>query len=95
MKALALSLIWYLGSSLLLSQYFGNHLVEIINNYTFSLFLSERQFVEETTAPFPLSPAGWLLSTLLRLQYFEDSWVIRMFTSVCLKNLYPAFPRLH
>lgn len=58
MKALALSLIWYLGSALLLSQYFGNHLVEIINHYTFSVFSSERQFVKETTAPSPLPPAG-------------------------------------
>lgn len=48
MKALALSLIWYLGLALLPSQYFGNHLVETINNYTFSFFSSESQFVEET-----------------------------------------------
>lgn len=65
MKALALSLIWYLGCALLLSQYFGNHLVEIINNYTFSLLSSETQFVEETTASLSLPPAG-LLSSLLQ-----------------------------
>lgn len=46
MKTLALSLIWYLGPALLPSQYFGNHLVETINNCTFSL-LSESKLVKE------------------------------------------------
>lgn len=46
-KALASSLIWYLGPALLLSQCFGNHLVETTNNCNFSCF-SESQFVKET-----------------------------------------------
>ena len=48
LKALALSLIWYLGSALMPLLYFGNHLMETINNYTFFLFSSERFSVEET-----------------------------------------------
>lgn len=35
-KALALSLIWYLGPALVLSQYFGNHPMEKINNFSSS-----------------------------------------------------------
>lgn len=67
MKALALSLIRYLGPALLPSQYFGNHLVETINNYTFSLFSSESQFVEETkNGTFPFMSSSQLLSTLLQ-----------------------------
>ena len=53
-KALALSLIWYLGPALLLSQYSRNHLIETTNNYTF-LFSSGNHFVKEMkngTSPF-------------------------------------------
>lgn len=97
MKALALSLIWYLGPALLSSQYFGNHLVETINNYTFSLFSSESQFVEETkngTFPFICRVGAFHLVTMT-LQYFEHPWVIGMLTLVCLKNLLPAFPKVN
>ena len=98
MKALALSLIWYLGPALLLSQYVGNHLVEMINNYTFSLFSSESPFVEETkngTFPFISCRVVAFHLVAMTLQYFEHPRVIRMLTLVCLKNLLPAFPKVN
>lgn len=70
-KALASSLIWYLGPALLLSQCFGNHLVETTNNCNFSHF-SESQFVKETkngTFCFCRADASSLAPTAL--QYLE------------------------
>lgn len=98
MKALALSLIWCLGPALLPSQYFGNHLVETINNYTLSLFSSESQFVEETkNSTFPFTSCRVVAFHLVTttLQCFEHPWVVKMLTLVCLKNLFPAFPKVN
>lgn len=77
-KALALSLVRYLGPALLLSQYFGDHLVERINNYTF--FLLESQFVEERkngTFSFSCGVDVFCIVTM-SLQFLEHPWVIRV-----------------
>lgn len=59
-KALAWSLIWYLGSALLLFQYSGNHLIEIISNYTFFLLWETHGGKNEE----------WHLPFLLHRRYF-------------------------
>lgn len=95
-KALALSPVWCLGSALLLSQYFGNHLVETLNNYTFSLFNS--QFMEETkkgTFPFISCRVVPFHLVTTTVQYFEHPRLIKMVALVCLENLFPAFPQVN
>ena len=53
-KAVALILFWYLGPAFMPCLYFGNYLTETLHNYSFSLFSSKSQLVEEREGHLPL-----------------------------------------
>jgi len=84
-----MSLTWHLGSALKPLQYFGNHLLGIINNYISS---SERLLVEEihkgTFTTFFCS----IFSLITRaLQQLEHPWVIKILRLGLVRNLVLAF----
>ena len=73
--------------SVMLSSYFRSHLVETINNYTFYLFSSESQFLEDV--PSFIFPFSSRLITIT-LENFEYPWNVQtsMFLFLCLLNVF-------
>ena len=97
-KAVALSLLWYLCRALMPSLYFGNHLMETMNNSFSSLFSSESQSVEETengTFPFFFCGAGIFFLVTITLQYLDHPWVTKILLLVLLKNIVSAFSKVN
>lgn len=85
-KPLAFSLIWYLGPTLLVSQYSKNHLIDKTSNCTFPLFSSERRFVERRkngTYPFVSSRIGFYSLDVMASQFLQYPRVIKLFILVC------------
>lgn len=81
LKDMALSLVWYLGSALMPSLYFGNQLMETINNYIFSLSSPKRQSVEDTQNGtfIAFSCVIDIFSHItISLQYLEYPWVTKI-----------------
>lgn len=83
-KALALSFLWYLGPSQLLSPRSENHLMEKINNYVFSL-LRDVLWREKRMAPtFPILQENKSFHPRFKASWFLDyPCIIRLFAPVC------------
>ena len=85
-ELLVVKLIWYLYSALLSPLYFGSHLSETINNYSFYLFSSESQAMGEIPPfIFPFSSR----QITKALENFEYPWDVQtsMFLLLCLLNM--------